>query len=111
MQRQRQLDGLARGAGGRDHDDAPSRGLGGEEGLGVGGEKMIAGGMHAANIPRRAGTLWRPALYQAVATLTNRGRAIRAATRVDAGGTPAPARPRRPGDKRCTIRDTRTAGN
>src|SRR5258706_13362622 len=90
MQRQRQLDGLARGAGGGDHDDPPSWGLGGEEGLGVGGEKVIAGGLHAANIQRRAGTLWRPALPQAVAALTNRGRATRAATRGDAGGTPAP---------------------
>jgi hypothetical protein len=46
MQAQRELDRLARGAGGRDHDDASARVRGVSEGVGIGWKVMIAGGMH-----------------------------------------------------------------
>src|SRR5207253_9078703 len=53
LEAHRQLDCLARGTGGGDHDHAPGRGLGGEEGGRIGGKEVIARQAYGRNIERR----------------------------------------------------------
>jgi len=48
VQAERQLDRLARRTGRGDDDHPPGRGLGGEEGLGIGRKKVVARDSHAA---------------------------------------------------------------
>src|SRR5207245_6617265 len=50
IQAHRQLDRLTCRARRSDHDDAPGRGLGGEEGVRVGGKKVVPGDAHDRNI-------------------------------------------------------------
>ena len=53
LEAHRQLDRLARGARRGDHDHAPGRRLGGEEGGRIGGKEVIARQAHGRNIERR----------------------------------------------------------
>src|SRR5205823_3716639 len=123
LEAHRQLDRLARGPCRGDHDDAPGRWFGGEEGGGIGGKEVIARRAHGRNIERRgtkSGRHARLPLSMArptpVASVTRRRpgdvddgsaprrRAARTAAAAGAGRSRDAARRRRRGDS------TRTAG-